>query len=490
MRTKWNVKLKLVLLPLMISGIMAFRGISIPTHVVAEQAGNFDQPPESLVVLQQSFREVAKSVLPIVVEINVIEVFRQKIPQPFSPWEFFFGPSPGQTTPEEREFRKTGLGSGVIVRQTGDTVYVLTNNHVVRNAEQISVHLYDGRQYRAEIAGRDSRTDLALIRFNSIDTVPVARLGDSNELQIGDLVLAVGNPFGFESTVTAGIVSALGRTNKPGSSTAAYTDYIQTDAAINPGNSGGALVNILGEVIGINTWIASTTGGSVGLGFAVPINNAKKVIEDIIVKGRVEYGWLGVSTGDYDAQEYMGISEDLGINNQDGVLVLNIFRDSPADRAGILPGDFIIKVNNFELKNSRHLTLLVGNTRPQANMDFSVIRYGKEETIFTTIGYRESEEEAQISNKLWPGLVVTRNPDEVKDKTVLSETRSGVMITKVLAGTHAHSAGLRPGDLIVKVNEESTKTVTEFYKAMNAAKGEIHFRVLRQGREILLGLTK
>jgi serine protease Do len=249
-----------------------------PAVVSAQQAGNLEIATEHLIDLQQCYRQISKSVMPVVAEINVIEVIRQKVSRPISPWEFFFGPAPDQTAAEEREYRKTGLGSGVIVGQTGEHVYVLTNNHLVGNAERIGVRLYDGRQFEAEIDLRDPQTDLALIRVETGEVVPVARLGDSDELQVGDIVLAVGNPFGFESTVTAGIVSAVGR-NRNGSSTALNADYVQTDAAINPGNSGGALVNIKGEIIGINTWIASTTGASVGLGFAIPINYAKKIIE-------------------------------------------------------------------------------------------------------------------------------------------------------------------------------------------------------------------
>ncbi len=275
--------------------------------------------------LQYSFRSIASSVLPVVVQINVVEVITQQTPEGVSPWDFFFKPGPNSPegeTPQQKEFRRPGLGSGVIVRKDGKKVYVLTNNHVVGEADEISVMLHDQRTFKGKLVGKDERKDLALVVFETKDDVPVAVLGDSDSLQVGDWAVAVGNPLGLESTVTVGIISALGRRGGPGSN---ISDFIQTDAAINPGNSGGALVNIRGEVIGINTWIASTTGTYIGFGFAIPINNAKKDIEDFIKHGAVQYGWLGVSIRD----PLPSMRSEMMLEDINGGMAINVYKGSP-----------------------------------------------------------------------------------------------------------------------------------------------------------------
>ena len=227
---------------------------------------------------QQQFRTVASQTLPVVVEVNVVNRVTQRVGD--SPLDFFFGnPRGGQ---QEREFEQPGMGSGVIVARDGTAVYVLTNHHVAGEADEIELVLSDGRSFEAEIVGSDALMDLALVTFETREEVPIAPLGDSSALMAGDWVFAVGNPLGFESTVTSGIISAVGRRPAVGSQISGLTDYIQTDAAINQGNSGGALVNLAGEVVGVNTWIASQSGGSIGLGFAIPINNAKRAIDEFI----------------------------------------------------------------------------------------------------------------------------------------------------------------------------------------------------------------
>ncbi len=253
-------------------------------------------PPESLVSpaqmaqatrdltpVQDELRAVAREVTPAVVEINVSQLITEKIPVMDSPFGWFFGQQPGAE--RSQTFRRSGLGSGIMVRRTADRVFVLTNYHVVKGATDISVRLDDQRVFKAKVVGSDPQRDMALIEFATRRSVPLASLGDSNTLEVGDFVLAVGNPLGFESTVTMGVVSALGR-HGPAGETAPRTTYIQTDAAINPGNSGGALVNIQGQVIGINTWIAAPSGGNVGLGFAIPINNVKRDIDALVARGK------------------------------------------------------------------------------------------------------------------------------------------------------------------------------------------------------------
>ena len=236
--------------------------------------------------------------------------------------------------------------------------------------------------------------------------MPVAELGDSNALQVGDLVLAVGNPLGFESTVTMGIVSALGRRGPQGQ-TSSYTDYIQTDAAINQGNSGGALVNIDGQVVGINTWIAAPSGGNVGLGFAIPINNAKTAIDDFITKGRVQYGWLGALIGDIqDPSTYPDLAKDMKVDGVKGALVLDLYKGSPADRAGLRPGDYVTAVGSTPVSDANQLTQVIGSIEAGRSTSLSVIRLGEQKTLTVTIGERDAKDQVAQAKNLWPGMTV------------------------------------------------------------------------------------
>ncbi|MBA7611224.1 Periplasmic serine endoprotease DegP [subsurface metagenome] len=449
-------------------------------------------PPPTLEQIQTSFRQVAQSVLPVVVEIDVVEVISQRVPRAQSPWDFFFDPSPGDDDTPEREFRRPGLGSGVIVRKQGNKVYVLSNNHVVGEADEISIRLYDERQFKGKLVGTDPRRDLALVVFETREEVPVARLGNSNELQVGDLVLAVGNPFGFESTVTSGIISALGRKADAALTVANFTDYIQTDAAINPGNSGGALVNLRGEVIGINTWIASRTGSYMGLGFAVPINNAKKAIDDFITKGKVEYGWLGVQIGDLNPEIYPEIRENLKLSHRNGAFVFNIFKGSPAYKAGIRPGDYITRVNQENIENADHLTKVVGNLPPGNETRFEIIRRGSPLTLSTKISIREEEKEiAAQSKNLWPGMYISHITGEIRDQLELARDIRGVVIRFVVEGTPAAVAGFKQGDIVQKINEVEIRSARDFYQALNdTGSRELMMRLYREQSEILLGLVK
>ncbi|MDR3167146.1 MAG: trypsin-like peptidase domain-containing protein, partial [Treponema sp.] len=270
----------LVLIGVMFGFSLAFLSFSCSTPQAKKTAQAQENavaiPQDALAVaenLQNAFRAVADKVLPSVVELKTVSIRRQQVPNSNGiPWEFFFGPQNGNPEEsQEREYRTQGLGSGIIVRQDRDTYYILTNNHVVADVNEILVVVNDGTEYTAELVGKDERKDLALVSFKSGDHFPLAVLGDSDALKVGDWAIAVGSPLGLMSTVTMGIVSAVERTGGPAGN---INDFIQTDASINSGNSGGALVNIRGEVIGINTWIASSGGGSMGLGFAIPINNA------------------------------------------------------------------------------------------------------------------------------------------------------------------------------------------------------------------------
>jgi Do/DeqQ family serine protease len=446
----------------------------------------------TLAAMQYSFREVSKKVLPVVVEINVTQTITQDVPQFQLPFPFPFGDQgqgQGQGNGGKRTFRQQGLGSGIIVQKSGERYYVLTNNHVVKDASDISVRLSDQRTFKAKVVGTDPRKDVALVSFDSRQPLPVAELGDSNGLQVGDLVLAVGNPFGFESTVTMGIVSALGRHAQGEAAT--YTDYIQTDAAINQGNSGGALVNIQGQVVGINTWIAAPTGGSIGLGFAIPINNARPAINDFITKGKVTYGWLGAQIADIQqGTPYRGFAGDLKVKGVPGALLLDLFKGSPADKAGLLPGDYVTRIDGTDITNADRLTQVVGNLPAGKRYEFSVIRYGEKVTVPVTLGVRDDKDTVAQDKNLWPGMTVLDIDDQVRQEANIPAGLKGVAVG-YLAGqdTAASIAGLHAGDVITHVNGKRVDNILDFYRALNEKK-TVSFSIVRDGTDISIGLTK
>jgi Do/DeqQ family serine protease len=440
---------------------------------------------QTLQSMQNAFRAVAAKVLPSVVQVDVVDVVKNSGADLPNPFEFFFGPR-NQRQNLPREFRRPGLGSGVVVRRSGEKLYVLTNNHVAGDAEQISIKLQDGRSFKAKLVGRDENKDLALVMFETKENIPVAELGDSSTLMVGDWVLAVGSPLGFESTVTAGIVSAIGR--RPAQAAAGFTDYIQTDAAINQGNSGGALVNIYGQVVGINTWIASTSGGNIGLGFAIPVNNAKRSIDDFITKGRSEYGWIGINMGGLQPQA----AEDLKLGEARGAFVYGVFKGSPAEKAGLLPGDLITRVNGEALKDSGDLLVTIGNLTPGRTVELELLRGGAAKRLTLQIAARADEKQlAAQSSKIWPGFSVLKITDDVREQLNLSNADAGLVIGAVDQGGPAEVAGLKSGDLITKVAGKEVRNLGDFYKTLNnpAAK-EILFAIQRQGNSLLIGLVR
>ncbi|MDR2397877.1 MAG: Do family serine endopeptidase, partial [Spirochaetaceae bacterium] len=425
-----------------------------------------DIPRDALVAaegLQNAFRSVANKVLPTVVELKTVSIRRQQVPN-FNgiPWEFFFGPrdggSDGQS--QEREYRSQALGSGIIVRKNADTYYVLTNNHVVEDANEIMVVTYDDREYEAALVGKDERKDLALVSFKTMDAHPLAELGDSDAVKVGDWAIAVGNPLGLMSSVTMGIVSAVGRTGGPGNN---INDFIQTDAAINHGNSGGALVNIRGQIIGINTWIASNnaSSGSMGLGFAIPINNAKRSIDEFITSGQINYGWLGVSLTDPDRD----MMQALNLQGKRGALAAQVFLGSPADKGGIRPGDFITHVNGKEARGMNPLTLMVGDIKAGEQARFTVIRDGVSREFQVRIEAR-TDTVAADNKKLWPGVMVIPLSDSVRDTLKLDKNAQGLYVAQVIPETPAAIVGLQRGDRITGINGESVKDLLGFYKSL------------------------
>ena len=441
--------------------------------------------------LQNEFRRVAQTALPVVVALDVVDVVERQVRTQQSPFDFFFGrpnqQDQNQNEPQTQEYRQEGLGSGVIVQKTGRTVYILTNYHVAGEADEITVNLYDGRSYSASLVGSDPRKDLALVSFETAENIPVATLADSSEVQVGDIAFAVGNPLGFESTFTSGVVSAVGRSGMPGME-GNLTDYIQTDAPINRGNSGGALVNIRGEVIGINTWIASQSGGSIGLGFAIPINNATKTIQDLIRSGEVEYGWLGISMGDPGDN----IRSDMGLEGKNGSFVYNVYKDSPAMKGGIRPGDLITSIDGDQLQNSDELLQEVAALEPGQTYRFGVYRNGRNETLRVRITTR-APEDAIRSNaaNLWPGMTVVGITDEIRKRLDLPRNLGDIMVGAVEEGSPAYSAGFRSGDIIKQINRTDVGSVGEFYRVFNSEENdEVIFKVNRQGTDMILGLVR
>ena len=454
--------------------------------VFAETKSAVSIPSESLKVveaLQNSFNSISEGVLPSVVEIDVTE--KKKITQtnPFEDFPFWFFGNPNGSQDKKdrtREYEQQGLGSGVIVRRTGDTVYVLTNNHVAGKATTITVNLNDGQKFDAKLVGADERSDIALVSFEAKkdSNIVVAALGDSDKVKVGDIVLAMGAPLGYRQSVTQGIVSATGRS---GNQIGNMNDFIQTDAAINQGNSGGPLVNIYGEVIGINTWIASSSGGSQGLGFSLPINSLKKSIDDFISNGKITYGWLGVSLLDVK-DDY---KKALGVEGKNGALASQIFLDSPGHKGGMQAGDFIIEVNGKAVKNQNELMREVGYLPAGKNASFKVIRGGK--TVELTVKIEERTEKVTGDNsKLWPGFIAAPLTDELKKELNLEDSKvKGVAVMNVLEKTPAAAMRIQNGDIITAVNDKKVTNIQEFYEALNlSSKKEIWFDVYNDGHTL------
>ncbi len=471
--------------------LAAVAGFGLPRGEKAPDPSVVQAPPD-LVAVQGSLRAVAKKVLPVVVEIDIVEMVSQT-QQYRSPFDWFFNPSPQDKQATPKEVPTSGLGSGIIVKRAGARYYVLSNSHVVGDATQITVKLWDKREFTGKLVGKDTRKDIALVSFACADTLAVAELGDSDTMEVGDIVLAVGTPFGFESTITFGIVSALGRVSPQTSTITNFTDYIQTDAAINQGNSGGALVNIAGQVVGMNTWIAAPTGGNIGLGFAIPINNVKKNIDDFITTGKVEYGWLGVQVTNIQGQTtYVDYARDLKVAGTAGAFVLNVYRGSPADKAGILPGDYVTRIDGKDIRNDDHLTQVVGLIAAGRTVDFELIRAGSKMKLSVKIGVRDEAEIVAQYKNLWPGMTVLTITDEIRSKVSLAEGVKGVVVASLHdTQTPASAAGFMIEDVITSINGKAVRTIADFYRGINdKSKPELSITVNRSGTEQTIGLTR
>jgi Do/DeqQ family serine protease len=471
----------LVLIGAIFGFALAFLSFSCSTPGARAQAqqSNVVIPENALAAaesLQTAFRSVSEKMLPSVIELKTVSVKRHQTPN-FNgiPWEFFFGPRNRGDNGQEREFRSQGLGSGIIVRYKNGVYYALTNHHVVDDATEIRVATKDGKEYPAELVGSDERKDLAMVSFKTNDSYPLAVLGNSDSVAVGDWAIAIGNPLGeqFSFSVTMGIVSAVGRTGGPGGN---INDFIQTDAPINQGNSGGPLVNIRGEVIGINTWIASNIsgGGNVGLGFAIPINNVKRSIDEFIETGTTSYGWLGVSLMEPGKETIEG----LGLENKRGALASQVFLDSPADKGGVKPGDFITHVNGKEARGVQQLQMIVGDLKPGDNAKFTVIRDKQQREINVRIETR-TDQVASDNKKLWPGVAVVPLNDQIRQTLNLEKDAKGLFVAQVISGSPADIVGLRQGDRITAINGQNISDIASFYKALRDKPAELWFGLIR-----------
>ena len=369
-----------------------------------------------------------------------------------------------------RDFNQRGLGSGFIISEDG---YIFTNNHVVDKADKIEVKLANGKEYDAEIKGRDAATDLALIKITSPVKLPYARLGDSDRSRIGEWVFAIGNPLGLDHTVTAGIISAKGRTIGAGP----YDNFIQTDASINPGNSGGPLCNLAGEVVGINTAIVAQAQG---IGFAIPINMAKEILEDLKTSGKITRGWLGLTSQNITDD----MRQNLKLKDRQGTLVGNVFTGDAADQAGIKIGDVILEVAGQTVNDDRELGQIVAKLHVGSKVNVKVFRNGKEITLPIVIAERKDPQEQASGSHATEqfGITAQEVTPEIAKYLGIPE-KTGVIITNVKAGGSADEAGLKLRDIILKVNNIEISGLKEYEDALTAGdKGDSLLMLIRRGK--------
>jgi serine protease Do len=449
---------------------------------------------------QGSFADVIESVSPAVVNIAVSKVetaeptffqFSQPgVPQgrqyPFDEFfERFFGPN-GQSR-EMPQRRSEGQGSGFLIDASG---YIVTNNHVAGDAEKITVTFQDGRELDAKLVGNDPKTDLALIKVEATG-LPFVAFGDSDRARVGDWVVAIGNPFGLGGTATAGIISARGRDIGSGS----YDDFLQLDAPINFGNSGGPVFNTAGEVIGVNTAIFSPNGGNIGIGFAIPANQAKNIIAELKTDGSVERGWLGVSIQNLDAD----LAGSLGLTSERGALVSEVVSGGPAAKGGIEPGDVITRFNGQEVDSTRTLSRVVADAPPSRPATVTLWRDGRSRDVTVQLGEAEqSEAVAAVSPGAGQqggaalGLALRPLTDEDRAQLDMPSDVQGALVANVVPGSDAAEKGIRPGDVITSVNQQSVESVGDVVTALNAAKangGRALLRVRRGEFQRFVALT-
>lgn len=431
--------------------------------------GAKDDSVERLRQTGDAFATVAQNAVEAVVAIKV-ETTVSVNASPFEDefFERFFG---RQFRIPEQKRKRQGQGSGFIIDKHG---YILTNNHVVGDADKITVILHDGREFEAKLIGADDKTDVAVVKVEG-DDLPVMTMGDSDKLRIGEWAIAVGNPFGLEATVTTGVISATGR--QVSITEDGYADFIQTDAAINPGNSGGPLLNIDGEAIGINTFILSQSGGYMGIGFAIPINMAKNIKDQLIETGTVTRGFLGLIPNDVTPE----IAKYYKIDEAKGVIISNISKDSAAEKAGLKDDDIVLQVNGEEIKNAMDFRNTIAFMSPGTKITMKILRDHKEMEVTAVLGTKpEGGNTSEFARKL--GLEVEEITDDLADKLSTAKGR-GVAVSKVTSGSVAEEKGLKPGMVILSVNRYEVNSVDDFNEAIEKeAERNMALLRIKQGR--------
>ncbi len=477
---------------LILAGGLALAGLALADDIVKEKSGGpaMNVPLDETVIPRDglprgSFAPIVKMVAPGVVKIEVTtQVNNQSVQEfpgfndPF--WQRFFGDQSGRMFPRGQSSPQIehGVGSGVIVTKDG---YILTNNHVVDGAKEVKVTLQDGREFTAKVIGRDPKSDIAVIKIAAND-LPVVAMADSEKVQTGDVVLAIGNPFGVGQTVTSGIVSATDRGNV---GIEDYEDFIQTDAAINPGNSGGALVDIAGRLIGINTAIMSRTGGSQGVGFAIPSDLARTVMDSLIKDGHVTRGYLGVMIQDITP----ALADEFKLKDNKGALVGDVVPGGPADKAGFKDGDVVQNFNGHGMTDSRHLQLEVAETKPGTTVPVEILRNGDQQKLEVTIKQLPGSEPLARTdssndndNGTLNGVGVGDLDQSARDQFHVPEQVKGALVTQVDPGSAAADAGLKSGDVIEEINRHPVRNADDAVQLTeNATSKQTLVRVWENG---------
>jgi serine protease Do len=468
----------------LVTGLSISSAFNLHSNSYAEEGRISKESVDVLSKTNRAMAEVVAAVKPSVVNIASTKTIKGggAMSSPFfhdPSFRRFFGDDP-RFSERQKDYKQSGLGSGVIVDKDG---YILTNNHVIKGADEIKVTLSDKREFKGKVIGTDQKTDLAVIRIES-DNLPVLHLGDSDRMKVGETVLAIGNSFGLSHTVTSGIVSATGRANV---GIADYEDFIQTDAAINPGNSGGALVNVKGELIGINTAIFSTSGGYQGIGFAIPSTMAKNVMQSLIKTGKVIRGWLGVTIQPLTPE----LSKQFGLGDEKGVLVGDVVEDSPADKAGIQRGDVIVEFDGKEVKDATNLRNIVAGTAPNTGVSLKLVREGKPKTVQVKIAEMSSEVQAasKTSSDHLKGVSIQALTAEARENLDIPKRINGVVITDIEDGSPAEGV-LMKNDVIVEINRNRITNMNEYEKIISQITSDQNLLILlfRKGSTLYITL--